>query len=90
MRARIALLAYLAAIVLGTSVHEITLLALGLVLTLALAGRGWLRILRRACVAILLFNVVVTLSYGVIARLRGDFSLEFVSSSIFASSCSPV
>lgn len=78
MRARIALLAYLSAIVLGTVVHEIALLALGLGLVLVLAGRDWLRVLRRACIAILLFNVVVTLSYGVLAGLRGTFSFEFV------------
>lgn len=78
MRARIALVAYLAGVVLGTTVHEIGLLALGLALVLALSGRGWLRILRRACVAILLFNVVVTLSYGVIAGLQGTFSPQFV------------
>lgn len=78
MRARFALLAYLAAIVLATTVHEIGLLALGLALVLALAGRGWLRVLRRACIAILFFNLVITLSYGVIAGLQGSFSLEFV------------
>ena len=78
MRSRIALLAYLAAVVLGTTVHEIGWLALGLALVLALAGRDWLRILRRACIAILLFNLVITLSYGVLAGLRGTFSLEFV------------
>ncbi len=79
MTARIALLAYLAAIVLGTTVHAIGPLALGLALVLALAGREWLRILRRACVAILLFNVVITLSYGIISTLQGSFSLEFVA-----------
>ena len=78
MRARIALLAYLGAVVLGTMVHEIAWLALGLLVVLALARRDWLRVLRRACIAILLFNVVVTLSYGVLAGLRGTFSLEFV------------
>ena len=78
MRARAALLAYLAAIVLATLVHQIGLLALGLLLVLALAGRGWLRILRRACIAILLFNLVVTLSYGIVAGIQGTFSLEFV------------
>jgi hypothetical protein len=78
MRARVALLAYLAAIVLATAVHEIGLLALGLGVVLVLAGRQWLRILRRACIAILFFNLVVTLSYGVIAGLQGTFSLAFV------------
>ena len=79
MRARVALLAYLAAIVLATTVHEIVPLAIGLALVLVLAGREWLRILRRACIAILLFNLVVTLSYGVVAGLQGTFSLEFVA-----------
>ena len=78
MRARVALLAYLAAVVLATTVHQIIPLALGLGLVLALAGRGWLRILRRACIAILIFNLVVTLSYVVIAGLQGTFSLDFV------------
>jgi cobalt/nickel transport system permease protein len=78
MRARAALIAYLAAIVLVTTVHEIALLALGLLLVLALAGRDWLRILRRACLAILFFNLVVTLSYGVVAGLQGTFSPAFV------------
>jgi cobalt/nickel transport system permease protein len=78
MRAKVALLVYLVAIVLATTVHQIISLALGLGLVLALAGRDWLRILRRACVAILLFNLVVTLSYAAIAGLQGTFSLEFV------------
>jgi cobalt/nickel transport system permease protein len=78
MKAKVALLAYLAAIVLATTIHEIGLLALGLGGVLVLAGRQWLRILRRACVAILFFNLIVTLSYGVIAGLRGTFSLDFV------------
>ena len=78
MRARIALLVYLAAIIVGTTVHEIGLLALGLALVFALAGRAWLRILRRACVAVVLFNVVVTVSYSVVAAIQGTFSLEFV------------
>jgi cobalt/nickel transport system permease protein len=78
MKARVALLAYLAAIVLATMVHEIGVLVVGLALVLALAGRQCLRILRRACMAILLFNLVVTLSYGVVAGLQGTFSPEFV------------
>jgi cobalt/nickel transport system permease protein len=78
MTARVSLLAYLAAIVLATTVHEIGLLALGLGLVLALAGRHWIRILRRAFLAILLFNLVVSLSYGVIAGIQGTFSLDFL------------
>lgn len=78
VRARFALLAYLAAIVLATTVHDSRLLALGLLVVLALAGRAWLRILRRACIAVLLFNLIVTLSYSAIATLQGTFSLDFL------------
>jgi cobalt/nickel transport system permease protein len=78
MRARIALLSYLAAILVGTLVHDLRALALGLVLVIAVAGREWLRILRRAGLAILAFNAVVTASYALLAGLRGDFSLEYV------------
>jgi cobalt/nickel transport system permease protein len=77
--ARIALLGYLCAVVLGTAVHDIRFLAAGLVLVLVLAGRQWLRILRKAAVAILLFNAVVTASYAVIAGMRGTFSPEYVA-----------
>lgn len=79
VRARMALLGYLFAVVLGTSVHDIRFLAAGLGLVLILAGRHWLRILRRAAVAILVFNAVVTVSYAVIAGVRGTFSPEYVA-----------
>ena len=78
MKARVALFAYLAAILLGTMVHDPRWLGLGLLLVLALAGRQWLRILRRAGLAILAFNVVVTASYALLAGLQGNFSLDYV------------
>jgi len=79
MRARIALLSYVAAILVGTTVHDIRLLALGLGVVLALAGRGWIRIVRRASLAVLMFNAVVTASYVVIAGLGGTFSPAYVA-----------
>jgi cobalt/nickel transport system permease protein len=78
MTSRIALLAYLCAVIVGTTVHDIGFLAAGLGLVLVLAGRQWLRILRKAAVAILLFNAVVMASYAVIAGMRGTFSPEYV------------
>jgi cobalt/nickel transport system permease protein len=72
------LFAYLAAILLGTTVHDLRWLGLGLLLVLVLAGRQWLRILRRAGLAILAFNVIVTASYAVLAGLKGSFSLDYV------------
>ncbi len=78
MTARIALLGYVAAIILGTTVHEIGFLVVGLGMVLALAGRQWLRIARKACLAVLAFNSIVTVSYAVIAGLEGTFSLNYV------------
>lgn len=79
MKARTALFAYLAAVLLGTTLHDLRWLALGLGLVLVLAGRGWLRILRKAALAILAFNAVVTASYAVLASLEGSFSAEYVA-----------
>jgi len=79
MTARSALLGYIAAVLLGTSIHRVGFLAAGLAVVLALAGRDWLRILRRACLAVLLFNSVVTIAYAVIAGLHSTFSLHYVA-----------
>jgi len=79
MRARIALLAYVVAVLLGTCVHDLRLLALGLAMVLALARGQWLRIARRACAAVLAFNAAVTVSYAVIAGMQGSFSWHYVA-----------
>jgi cobalt/nickel transport system permease protein len=78
MRATTALLGYVVAIILGTMVHDPRFLAVGLVVVLFLAGRQWLSVIRKACLAILLFNAIVTVSYVVLATLRGTFSLDYV------------
>jgi cobalt/nickel transport system permease protein len=78
MKARVALLVYLAAVLLGTMVHDFRWLGLGLLLVLALAGRQWLRILRRAGLAILAFNAIVTASYALLAGIEGNFSIDYV------------
>jgi len=76
---RVALIGYLSAVVLATLVHDLLLLALGLLALLLLAGRQAWTILRRACLAVLLFNAAVTVAYVVLAELRGDFSLHYVA-----------
>jgi hypothetical protein len=78
MKARVALLAYLAAILMGTMVHDLRWLSLALLVVLTLAGRRWLRILRRAGLAILAFNAIITASYALLAGLKGSFSLDYV------------
>ncbi len=79
MTARLALIAYLGAVVLGTTVHHLGFLAVALTLVLLAAGRRWFRILRRACVAVLLFNLVVTVSYVLLASFQGTFSMHYVA-----------
>jgi cobalt/nickel transport system permease protein len=66
------------AVVLGTSVHEPSLLAVALGTVLVLAGRQWVGVLRKACLAVLAFNAIVTVSYAAIAGLEGTFSLHYV------------
>jgi len=78
VKARIALLGYVTAIVLGTTVHDIRFLGVGLGAVLALAGRQWLRIIRKACLAVVAFNATVSVSYAVIAGLGGTFSTNYV------------
>jgi cobalt/nickel transport system permease protein len=76
--ARIALLGYAAALLLGTSVHHPGLLAVALAAVLVMAGRKWARVLRKASLAVLAFNTIVTVSYAVMAGLEGTFSLHYV------------
>ncbi len=78
MRDRAALLVYLVAVVLVTAVHDPRWLAAGIIAAGVAAGRDWLRIARRAALAILLFNTIVTASYVILATVRGELSLRFV------------
>ena len=66
-RDRLLLLGYGAGILAGTLVHDPSWLAAGLALVLTAAGREAWRLLRRALLAILAFNAVISLSYGIMA-----------------------
>jgi cobalt/nickel transport system permease protein len=78
MKDRLMLLAYLAAVLLATSVHDLRFLAAGLVVAALLAGRRLPRILRRAALAILLFNSMVTVSYIALSLWQGNFWGHYV------------
>lgn len=78
MRDRLMLLAYLAAVLLATSVHDPRVLGAGLLIVALLCGRAFPRILRRAVLAILLFNSAVTVSYIVLSLWQGTFSGQYV------------
>lgn len=78
MRDRIRLILYLAAVVGITCVHDPRFLAAGIVLVGMLAWKDALLLARRAVVAILFFNSIVTVSYVILASVRKELSLHFV------------
>ncbi|RMD82170.1 MAG: ABC transporter permease [Candidatus Dadabacteria bacterium] len=78
MKARLALLGYLAAVVAGTAVHEPAVLAGGLLLVLALAGRKAPAVLLRAGASALPFSAVVSAGYAALAAWRGEPWFEYV------------
>lgn len=78
MKPRHALYLYLTVLPAPTFVHDPALLALGLAAALALAGGERWRILKRSLVAILAFNLSVSLGYVLVALWRGDFRPEWL------------
>jgi len=78
MSPRHALYLYLAALPLPTLVHDARLLALGLALALLGAGRARWRILRRSLMAILAFNLSVSLGYVVVGLWRGEIDTRWL------------
>ncbi len=78
MKDRVMLLAYFAAVLLATSIHDLRFLGAGLATVALLAGRRLPRLLKRTAMAILLFNSVVTISYTALSLWQGNFSGHYV------------
>lgn len=78
MNPRCWLVAYLVAVVAATFVHAPALLAAALALALAAAGRDRWRLLKRTFLAILAFNLTVSLGYAAVALWRGDFNPHYL------------
>jgi cobalt/nickel transport system permease protein len=78
MKARLALAAYLGAVVAATLVHVWWLLAAALALALALAGPQRWPLLRRTVLAVLAFNLTVSAGYAAIALWQGSFSGQYL------------
>jgi len=78
MKHRILFIAYLAAVVLITSIHDIRFYLIALALLIPAAGGDLVRIARRAFFAIVLFNSIITVSYVVLSLVRGGFSFHYV------------
>lgn len=72
------LFAYLAAVVAATFVHQPALLAAALAAALTAAGRDRWKLLRRTLLAILAFNLTVSVGYAVVALWRGDFNAGYL------------
>jgi cobalt/nickel transport system permease protein len=78
MRPRLALAAYLGAVVAATLVHDWRLLAAAFALAVAIAGKGRWRLLRRTLLAVLAFNLTVSAGYAAIAAWQGNFSAGYL------------
>ena len=78
MKSRHALWLYLAALLAASCVHDVRLLAAGLLLALTLAGVGRWRILRRSLLAILAFNLSVSLGVIFIGLWRGQIDTDWL------------
>ena len=74
MSARFWLAAYLAALVAATFIHQPLLLATALGVAFAVCGRDRWRLLRRTLLAILVFNLTISLGYVAVSLWRGDFN----------------
>lgn len=72
------LVAYLVAVVAATFVHAPIALAAALALALAAVGRDRWRLLKRTLLAILAFNLTVSLGYAAVALWRGDFNPHYL------------
>jgi len=72
------LFAYLAAVIAVTFLHEPLWLAALLAVAFAAAGKARWRILRRAVLAVLTFNLTVSLGYAAVSLWQGNFSAQYL------------
>lgn len=79
MKDTIILIGYLALIVAITSIHSLAVLGVLLAAAIAVAGARTIRLARRALLAILLFNSIVTVAYTVMASLHDTFDQRYVA-----------
>jgi cobalt/nickel transport system permease protein len=78
-RDRASLLVYVVAAVAATMIHRVEIVAAGLLVTVALAGRDAPSVARRAGVAVAVFASTVTVAYAALGWWRGEFSWYFVA-----------
>ncbi len=79
MRDRVRFGLYIAAVFGITMVHEMRLLVAGMGIVILLSGRDFRRIARKAALAIVFFNSIVTVSYVLVSVVQGNFSGYYVA-----------
>jgi len=72
------LLLYLITVITVTSLHSLFFILAAQAIVIAITGSNFPRIAKKAAIAILLFNSIVTISYTAISLHRGDFSGYYV------------
>lgn len=77
-RAKLWLGLYLAAVIVVTLIHEPVTLGGGLLLALTLAGGSRWALLKRTLIAVIAFNLTVSLGYLVIALWQGTFTPNYL------------
>jgi len=73
-----AILVYVAAVVVATTIHHPVFLVAVLLAASLIAGKDWGRVAGKAIRAIAVFNSVVTVSYALVSAARGEFSIEYL------------
>jgi cobalt/nickel transport system permease protein len=72
------ILLYLLTVVAVTLIHQPLYLLIGLVAVMLFSGPLRWRLLRKALISMLLFNMAVSLGYLVIALMRDEFRIEYL------------
>ncbi|MCU7921708.1 MAG: ABC transporter permease [Candidatus Thiodiazotropha sp. (ex Dulcina madagascariensis)] len=78
MSDRIFLFIYLSAVVIVSLLHRPGWLAIGLCLVIVFAGSMRWRLLRKALLSMLLFNVTVSLGYALLAGIQGEMRIDYL------------
>jgi len=79
MKDKVFLVLYIAAVILITSVHDLTILATVLAIAVVLSGKHCWKIASKALFTILAFNSIVTVPYVVMTFYQGGFSAYYVA-----------
>jgi len=78
MKDRMILICYIGVVILITTVHNIVLLLGVGSLIVLLSKRQFFNIAKTTLLAMALFNSIISVSYGVLAWMQGNFSMQYL------------